>query len=93
MFLANYPACKGTRGLQGMSELKGWRGTRISARARLLGHFIRKKATLLETSKPLHRKTLLHWKWLSSLQSTSQENVTYDEKNDGQAVYLSYLTE
>ena len=44
----------------------------------------RKRATSFKTSKPLHRKMLLHWKtpglpqwnWHSSLQSTSQENVT-----------------
>ena len=36
----------------------------------------RKRATLLETSKPFYKKMLLHWKWYSNLQSTSQKKVT-----------------
>ena len=31
--------------------------------------------TSMETCKPLHRKMPLNWKWHSSVQSTSNENV------------------
>ena len=35
------------------------------------------RGTSLETSTPLHRETLLHWKCYSSLQSTSHEMLLH----------------